>query len=72
MSETLVVLPLVVVFGYLWGATGAAGAMLAGMCTFAAIWAVVFLRISPEDVGAPAPLGELLAETESEAGAIVR
>src|SRR5205823_6563735 len=35
--ETLVVLPLVVVLGALWGSAGAAGAILAGMCVFAAV-----------------------------------
>ena len=33
--ETLVVLPLIVAFGAIWGATGAAVAMLAGTCAFA-------------------------------------
>ena len=70
--ETLVVLPLIVVLGNFWGATGAAGAMLAGMCVFAAMWAVIFLRIRPEDVGRPAPLGEALADEEIEAGALAR
>jgi O-antigen/teichoic acid export membrane protein len=59
--ETLVVLPLVVVLGARWGATGAAGAILAGMCVFAVIWAVVFLRMRPEDVGRPVPADEALA-----------
>jgi O-antigen/teichoic acid export membrane protein len=54
--ETLVVLPLVVVFGVLWGATGAAGAVLAGMCAFAVVWAFVFVRIRPEDLGPPSPV----------------
>ena len=35
-------------------------------------WAIIFLRIRPEDVGPPAPLDEALADTESEAGALVR
>jgi O-antigen/teichoic acid export membrane protein len=64
--ETAVVLPLVVVLGALWGATGAAGAILAGMCVFAVVWTFVFLRIRPEDVHEPSPLeeaGEELAET---------
>jgi hypothetical protein len=47
------VLPLTLVFGSLWGAAGAAGAVLAGMCAFAAVWAVVFLRIEPQDLGPP-------------------
>lgn len=70
--ETLVVLPLIVVLGALWGATGAAGAMLAGMCVFAAMWAAIFLRIRPEDVGRPAPLAEALADEGIEAGALAR
>jgi O-antigen/teichoic acid export membrane protein len=57
--ETAVVLPLVLVFGALWGATGAAGAVLAGMCAFAAVWAAVFARIRPEDVGQPAPVPDI-------------
>jgi O-antigen/teichoic acid export membrane protein len=59
--ETLVVLPLVVVLGARWGATGAAGAILAGMCVFAVVWAVVFLRMRPEDVRQPVPADEALA-----------
>ncbi len=56
--ETIIVLPLVVAFGALWGATGAAGAVLVGMCVFAAVWAFVFVRIRPEDIGPPSPLQE--------------
>jgi O-antigen/teichoic acid export membrane protein len=51
--EALVVLPLVLVFGSLWGATGAAGAVLAGMCAFAVVWGFLFARIRPEDIGPP-------------------
>jgi O-antigen/teichoic acid export membrane protein len=51
--ETIIVLPLVVAFGALWGATGAAGAVLVGMCVFAAVWAFLFVRIRPEDIGPP-------------------
>jgi len=47
--ETLVVLPLIVVFGALWGATGAAGAVLAGMCAFAVFWLVLVARMEPDD-----------------------
>jgi O-antigen/teichoic acid export membrane protein len=54
--ETVIVLPLVLVFGSLWGATGAAGAVLAGMCAFAVVWAFVFARIRPEDMGPPSPV----------------
>src|SRR5581483_3514494 len=70
--ETLVVLPLVLALGVVWGAAGAAAAILAGMCVFAAIWAYVFLRIRAEDVAAPAPLDEALADAEAEASALVR
>jgi O-antigen/teichoic acid export membrane protein len=70
--ETVVILPLVVGLSAVWGATGAAFAFLAGMCVFAAIWAWIFARIRPEDVGEPPPLGETFAETESEAGILAR
>jgi len=70
--ETLVVLPLVLVLGSRWGATGAAGAFLAGMVVFAVVWAVIFVRIRPEDVQHPAALAEMSAEEESEAGVLVR
>jgi O-antigen/teichoic acid export membrane protein len=70
--ETIVVLPLVLLLGSRWGAAGAAGAVLAGMCVFALAWAIIFLRMRPEDVGPPVPLDEALADTESEAGALVR
>jgi O-antigen/teichoic acid export membrane protein len=70
--ETLLVLPLVVVFGVLWGAAGAAAAVLVGMCAFAAAWTIVFFRIRAEDVGQPAPLEEALAEAEAEAAALLR
>jgi O-antigen/teichoic acid export membrane protein len=70
--ETMVVLPLVLVLGARWGAAGAAGAVLAGMCVFALAWAFIFARIRPEDVGPPASLDEALADTESETGALVR
>jgi O-antigen/teichoic acid export membrane protein len=57
--ETIVVLPLTLVFGLLWGAAGAAGAVLVGMCAFAIVWAVVFLRIDPEDIGPPTPVVDI-------------
>jgi O-antigen/teichoic acid export membrane protein len=50
--ETLVVLPLVVILGSEWGATGAAAAVLAGMCVFGALWGAIFLRIEPVDAPA--------------------
>jgi O-antigen/teichoic acid export membrane protein len=70
--ETAVVLPLVVLLGAKWGATGAAGAVLAGMCCFALVWTGVFVRITADDVGPPTPLDEALAEAETETGALVR
>ena len=54
--ETALVLPLVLAFGAVWGATGAAAAVLVGMCAFAVVWFFVFLRIRPEDVDAPTPI----------------
>jgi len=71
-AETLVVLPLVIVFGARWGATGAAGAFLAGMVVFALLWAAIFVRIRPDDVQQPAPLTEMAAEEQAEAGALSR
>ena len=47
--ESLVVLPLTVVFGELWGATGAALAMFVGMCVFAIMWAVIVIRTKAVD-----------------------
>ena len=70
--ETLLVLPLVVVFGQIWGAAGAAAAVLVGVCAFAAVWTVVFVRIRPDDLGEPAGLDVALAGTEAEAGALLR
>lgn len=47
--ETLVVLPLILLFGALWGATGAAGAVLVGMCAFALYWLMLVARMEPAD-----------------------
>ena len=70
--ETIVVLPLVVVLGAEWGATGAAVAMLVGMVVFAVIWVFIFLRIEPSDVQQPPAVAEIAAEDESEVGALTR
>ena len=43
--ETAVLLPLVIVFGLRWEATGAAAAVLAGTVAFVLVWAALFLRI---------------------------
>ena len=57
--ETLVLVPLVVVLGAAWGATGAAGAVLASTVVFVAFWTALFLRIRSEPdlqvVPAPTP-----------------
>ena len=53
--ETAVMLPLVLVLGSVWGATGAAGAALAGTCAFAVAWAYLFLRMRPDDTAPPLP-----------------
>jgi O-antigen/teichoic acid export membrane protein len=46
--ETLVLIPLVVVLGSVWGATGAAGAVLASTVAFIVFWTALFLRIRRE------------------------
>jgi O-antigen/teichoic acid export membrane protein len=43
--ETAVLLPLVVVFGARWDATGAAYAYLAATCAFALTWLVLLARL---------------------------
>jgi O-antigen/teichoic acid export membrane protein len=69
--ETLVVLPLILVLGAVWGAAGAAAAALIGMCVFAAMWLVLLVRVRPVDAGAP-ELDSQLAAEEAEAGAVIR
>jgi Na+-driven multidrug efflux pump len=46
--ETLVAIPLVVVLGAEWGATGAAVAVLASTLVFACAWLVVITRLRAE------------------------
>jgi O-antigen/teichoic acid export membrane protein len=46
--ETAVLLPLVIVLGVEWGATGAAAAILVSAVAFAFAWSVLYLRISRE------------------------
>jgi len=46
--ESAVLIPLVVVFGIAWGATGAAGAVLASTVVFCALWTVLLVRIHAE------------------------
>jgi O-antigen/teichoic acid export membrane protein len=44
--ETAVLVPLVLLFGDLWGATGAAGAVLAASVVFSIVWGVLVVRIA--------------------------
>jgi O-antigen/teichoic acid export membrane protein len=46
--ETAVLLPLAIAFGWMWGARGAAVAVLASSVVFALAWAVLFARIRRE------------------------
>ena len=67
--ETIVILPLVARLGAIWGATGAALAVLAGMCVFAAMWAWIFLSGSGRRTSARRCRSrEAVAEAEAEAG----
>jgi O-antigen/teichoic acid export membrane protein len=43
--ETAVLLPLIVVFGKLWGVTGAGGAVLVSSVAFALVWTILLLRL---------------------------
>jgi O-antigen/teichoic acid export membrane protein len=53
--EMLVLVPLAAVLGSQWGATGAAGAVLASSVAYCLYWALLYLRIrrEPEPVVAP-------------------
>jgi O-antigen/teichoic acid export membrane protein len=53
--ESLVLLPLAVVLGAQWGATGAAVAVLVASIAFAAIWGLLFARIRREERERPLP-----------------
>ena len=48
--ESLVIIPLTIVFGLAWGATGAAAAVAVGTAFFAALWAVIASRVDAVDV----------------------
>ena len=54
--ETAVLLPLAVVLGWQWGASGAAVAVLASSVVFALAWGVLFARIRREPPPARPPL----------------
>jgi O-antigen/teichoic acid export membrane protein len=51
--ETLVLVPLTLLLGAAWGATGAAAALLAATVVFAAAWALLFARVRRGAVGVP-------------------
>jgi O-antigen/teichoic acid export membrane protein len=60
--ETLVLVPLVAVLGAEWGATGAAGAVLASSAAFCAYWTLLYARIRREPnlaVTPPTPAQEV-------------
>ena len=59
-AETVVLIPLVVVFGLEWGATGAALAVVVSTVVFAAAWAIVYARVSRGSVPL-APTREVVA-----------
>ncbi len=65
--ESIVLIPLVVVFGLAWGATGAAGAVLASTVVFCALWTVLLVRIrrEPRTIVAPPPPTVVEAEVEA-------
>jgi O-antigen/teichoic acid export membrane protein len=70
--ETVIVLPLILLFGAVWGATGAAGAVLVGMVVFAAVWLAILARIRPDDVRHPEDVEEGAAVEGAEASVLVR
>jgi O-antigen/teichoic acid export membrane protein len=60
--ETLVLVPLVAVLGAEWGATGAAGAVLASSVAFCAYWTLLYIRIRREPnlrITPPSPAQEV-------------
>jgi O-antigen/teichoic acid export membrane protein len=52
--ETAVLLPLIIVFGKLWGVTGAGVAVLVSSGAFALAWAAIYLRLRRTGFAAPA------------------
>jgi len=64
--ESLALIPLVLLFGELWGATGAAGAVLAATAVFVGVWIVLYGRIRRQEQG-----GELIVVPRQEAGEVL-
>ncbi len=54
--ETVVLIPLAVAFGWIWGASGAAAAVLVSSVVFALAWTVLFARVRREPPPARTPL----------------
>ncbi len=52
--EVAVFVPALVVFASLWGATGAAGALLVSTAAFCAVWTVLLARLRHDIRGVPA------------------
>jgi O-antigen/teichoic acid export membrane protein len=52
--ETAVLLPLIILFGKLWGVTGAGAAVLVSSAAFALAWAAIYLRLRRAGFAAPA------------------
>jgi O-antigen/teichoic acid export membrane protein len=50
--ETVVLVPLVLVLGSIWDATGAAAGVLIATCVFAGAWLVALLRLQREEAAA--------------------
>jgi len=59
--ETLVLVPLVLVLGARWGATGAAAAVLVSTAVFCAHWTLLFLRLRREPYLAVGPPRQAVA-----------
>lgn len=58
--EIAVLLPLIVILGSRWGATGGAAAVLAATAAFAGAWAVLLVRLRREHRGVPLSDAEML------------
>jgi O-antigen/teichoic acid export membrane protein len=69
--EAIIVLPLILAFGAIWGAAGAAAAALVGIVIFAVVWIVIVARISPQDGPVPSAMDEEIAAEEADAGALI-
>ncbi|HWB23580.1 MAG TPA: hypothetical protein VG652_11925 [Gaiellaceae bacterium] len=48
--ETAVLLPLIVIFGDLWGATGAGAAVLISACAYGLVWVAIMVRLRRTDL----------------------